>query len=593
MTTVQGQQAGAQDFTRSTVSIQGTTVDAGGRGPQGPGGLSAVFYDLPFFFEGKYTGGEVLYAVPFGRSATWPASAPGSRASCLDESTADEIAVVQIQRKRTSGGNTVTSTIGQVTYTPGSDAGVFTVPTDIDWLPDDMLIVVAPVTADATLGNISLLLEMTIVAASGDDTGGVTGGQPGPAGPPGENGTNGTDGTNGTNGTDGAPGRSGTNPALINFKISNTPVLTALIAAGLTSYEHFQVNIFGDSYPAGYMAINGQALVGARPFAWPAAFAAQLRAMGCNAKADWAVGDAGCTTLGYGDSIDNVLAYDARLSVTGTTKLLAGFNGLGGSMWWLQNVGDTLTFTPDNAFNEVSLIDADSTVDVGEGTFAVSFDGGATHAFTQDHNTILGPKKYTFAAPEGTLAVTLISISGNTFMSAIGTRDNTRGGIDVINTGIAGGELAVIAQAPTTAGDGATWNTMATLPQLLGAESKHISGINGWFNDRNAGRPIGDVQDSLMELIQALKPYGDVIYFTYAPLSTDVIDQETYDQWTDAMLVTCAAQDIPVIDLRQVLAPYDVMNAVGTMGDPIHMNKMGQVLPAMLLLEAAKLARTA
>lgn len=372
--------------------------------------------------------------------------------------------------------------------------------------------------------------------------------------------------------------------AFKNFLQSNTKTLAAAVGRAGAGTARARLVCIGDSYPAGYTAGGTDDLVGARPFAFPSQLAKLLTAQGLNARADYAVGDGGTTTLGLGDALAPVIAYDARLSAGGAAKLLNGFPSLGGSMWWLQGPGDKVTFTPGKAFDTVDLLTANNTAAGANGQFAVSFDGGTTHAYTVSNSADVSVQHQTYVVPGGVTAnaVTLISTSGLSFFPLVGTRLAASPGLEIINCGIAGGEVATMAATPTTAGDANSWSTRACVKALCDGNALNVILVNGWFNDRTAGQSVPQIQSSLSTMFNEFKNYGDVIYTSYAPLSNASIPQADYDAYTDAAISVALGAGIPVVDLREKLNSYAVNSPLGIYGDGLHLQSAGHAMAARI-----------
>lgn len=360
-----------------------------------------------------------------------------------------------------------------------------------------------------------------------------------------------------------------------NFTPLNTKNLTAMLGRASSSTARGRLIFIGDSFPAGYTAGGQDNLVGARPYAFPSQLANLLTGCGFNARADYAVGDGGITTVGEG-GIEVLPQYDSRISYTGSgVSLLAGFNALGGSMWQLENAGDSYTFTPGKAFDTVEIITAFNTQ--FQGAFTIAFNGGAT-AYTVPNNTSIGVQHLIFVVPGGTTAnsVTLHQATGDGFISSIGTRLSTAPGIEVINCGISGVAVSTLAAAPTVTGDANSWNARAAMKVLCDTNALNAIVVNGWFNDRTAGQTIGQVQQSLMTLFQEFLGYGDVIYTTYLPLDPSVISDGDYWVYQSAAIKTALSCGIPVMELTNRYPPYAVNQPLGFYGDSLHANASGQ-----------------
>lgn len=371
---------------------------------------------------------------------------------------------------------------------------------------------------------------------------------------------------------------------LLNWNQGNTSKITAMMGTGAQSTARSRLAFVGDSYPAGYQANNGQGLLGARPKAFPAQLAGMLATKGFNARADYAVGDGGSTILG--GTITSLEGYDSRLTFTGTgIGLLNSFNALGGSMWQLQDSGDSVTFTPGNSFDTLELVVAFNTS--FQGSFTISFNGGST-AFTVANNPNISVQHLTYTVPGGVTATsaTIKQAVGDTFISLMGTRLSTSTGIEVINCGISGVQVDVLALAPTNTGDTNTWNTRAAALALLDTNATNVTALNGWFNDQSAGQTVEQIQASVQTMITTFKAYGDVFYMSYAPLSLSQISQANYDMYQSAAIAVALQNNIPVIYVPNQLAPYSINQPLGLYGDVLHLNAAGHALIARIIMAA-------
>lgn len=154
------------DFVNITFDLADTTVTAGNYGGAASGGSVSVpyftvddqgrltaaddqtldlFYDVVLFVQGKPTNAELVLRMEVGRAFTLPASLTGSQASARVASTSN----VSFDIKKNG------SSIGSVVFNV-SASGTFTFSTATSFAAGDLLEVVAPSTADATLEDISI-----------------------------------------------------------------------------------------------------------------------------------------------------------------------------------------------------------------------------------------------------------------------------------------------------------------------------------------------------------------------------------------------------------------------------------------------------
>lgn len=366
---------------------------------------------------------------------------------------------------------------------------------------------------------------------------------------------------------------------LHNFTPANTKILRASImhaASGLKRSLHFDV---GDSLPAGYTAGGADNLVGARKFAYPAQQAKMLKTAGLVASADYAVGDGGITIVGEG-GIEVLPQYDPRVTINGSgISLLTGFNALGGSMWQLQNAGDNYIFAPGQPFDTVGIVTAFNTSPGIQGSFTISFDGGAT-AYTVANIADNAPHYLEFAVPAGATAnsVKIGQNAGFAFISLVGTRLSTAPmGMEFVNCGCAGQQIGVLAEAPTTSGDINTWNTRAALVAMCSFDTtiKKTFRLNGWYNDRTNSQTPAQCQAALETMIASLSPLGECYYTGYPPLDPGTIPLADFTTYQAAMFEVALDLGIPYVDYTGKFEPYGVMQPLGIYGDNIHYDGSG------------------
>jgi hypothetical protein len=107
-------------------------------------------FDLGFYFEGLLTNSEKVARYVFNRSVTFPASLTGSNA------TADVASTGTVSFALNKNG----SSIGSVTFTASATA-TFTFASPVTFAAGDVLTVVAPATADASLADVQINLAGT------------------------------------------------------------------------------------------------------------------------------------------------------------------------------------------------------------------------------------------------------------------------------------------------------------------------------------------------------------------------------------------------------------------------------------------------
>lgn len=108
-------------------------------------------YDIGFFFPGKPTNSEVLLRLPFVRDVDFPASLTGSQLKAGIAATAST--VISLQKNAVE--------FGTVTVAISGTTGTFAAASPTSFAAGDILTVVAPATADATLASIGITLKGT------------------------------------------------------------------------------------------------------------------------------------------------------------------------------------------------------------------------------------------------------------------------------------------------------------------------------------------------------------------------------------------------------------------------------------------------
>lgn len=361
--------------------------------------------------------------------------------------------------------------------------------------------------------------------------------------------------------------------AIRNFTLANTVNLRKIRAGGVRG----RILAIGDSFTSGHGS-GGNGLLGQKRGAFAPKLAVMLTGAGVPALADYAVGTGTATS---GVTAANLASYDPRLSFTGASTL-DGYPTLGGMMMAMTSAGDKITFTPGDSFDTVVLLFARNTT--GQGDFTVSVDGGTTTAATIVNNNATDVALTEVAVPAGSRAVTLSKGAGSSYIIAIGTRNSVKPGIEIINAGISGGQVATLAVAAGTGS--AYWNTRACIPKILDANAVNVTLINGWYNDRGASRTVPQVRADLTTLINTAKAYGDVIYVCYPALSTANISAANFATYNDAAIEAAIAAGIPVVDTSKLIPDQAAGNAVGLYADNLHLNNAGYAYPAALLKAA-------
>lgn len=137
--------------TASQFQVVTFTVDQQGRLTAATeSGNIDLFYDYAVFIPSKPTDGQLVTRLEVARAFTLPASLTGSQASARVASTGN----VSFDIKRNG------SSIGSVVFNV-SASGTFTFASGVTFAAGDLLELVAPATADATLEDISITLVGT------------------------------------------------------------------------------------------------------------------------------------------------------------------------------------------------------------------------------------------------------------------------------------------------------------------------------------------------------------------------------------------------------------------------------------------------
>lgn len=105
-------------------------------------------YDVSFFMQALMENDEELFRMIATRPFTLPVSATGSLANCRQRPNLTT--VVSLYKN--------TELIGTVTFSPGSNAGVFSVPGTTEFLAGDILRLHGPALADGALRDVSVTL---------------------------------------------------------------------------------------------------------------------------------------------------------------------------------------------------------------------------------------------------------------------------------------------------------------------------------------------------------------------------------------------------------------------------------------------------
>jgi hypothetical protein len=132
--------------TGATGATGAASTAVGPTGPTGPIGIS--YYDIGLFYSGAPQSSAVLMRFVTPRAFTLPTNLPGSSAQSGINATTTTVFNI-----RKNG-----STVGTMTFIVNNASASFTLSTSVSFIAGDMLEVIAPVVADATLADISMTL---------------------------------------------------------------------------------------------------------------------------------------------------------------------------------------------------------------------------------------------------------------------------------------------------------------------------------------------------------------------------------------------------------------------------------------------------
>jgi hypothetical protein len=142
----------AGTITIGATSGTSITVGRSGQNLTLPGNVLGVAYDVAIFFPSKPSGSQVIARIVATRGFSLPSSFTTSRASAIAAATAST--VFDIQKNGSS--------IGSATFAASATTATFS-GTGGSFAAGDVLAIVAPASADATLADISFTLAGTRV----------------------------------------------------------------------------------------------------------------------------------------------------------------------------------------------------------------------------------------------------------------------------------------------------------------------------------------------------------------------------------------------------------------------------------------------
>lgn len=119
-------------------------------------GATSSIFDAISYLDGKPNGSQVMLSALIPQAVTFPVGLAGSFATSSG-SNATASTVFTINRIRAG----VTTALGTITFAAGASTGTFSFATAQTLLAGDILQVIAPATADASLSNVNIALVGT------------------------------------------------------------------------------------------------------------------------------------------------------------------------------------------------------------------------------------------------------------------------------------------------------------------------------------------------------------------------------------------------------------------------------------------------
>jgi hypothetical protein len=362
----------------------------------------------------------------------------------------------------------------------------------------------------------------------------------------------------------------------INFTALNTAQMAAMMAGGTHGY----IITSGDSWPAGFGSGGGSGNNGSRIKGLTGQLVASLIKRGIRARYSSYCG----TGIGPGaPTASNAALWHGNSTYIGAAAFLSsgGFDALGAFLTSIINAGtDGLDLNFQQPFDTVDTLYA---LNTSHGTMTLAADGGAVQQSIST-NAAAG-MGFSSVTVNGLNTLNIRNTGANIYPCAFVLRDSTKPGINVLNASVGGMTLQTLAVDPATAGGTKTWAARAGLTALLNGvgSAKKVVLLNGWYNDRSAGRTLVQARADLATLITTIKAAGgEPWYIGYSHLSPASITSADFNSWYDGMLAQCIASDIPAIDLRPTRESFNYGNQVGLYYDALHNNALGSADAAEL-----------
>lgn len=378
-----------------------------------------------------------------------------------------------------------------------------------------------------------------------------------------------------------------TNLAMVNWKRSNTLQIRAALAGAASNDFRSRFLFVPDSMMAGTQSANN-GLVGARAKGWIRQLAAMLTAAGYQADENWSMGTGGNGTLA------TISTYDPRITFGSATTLNGAYPGMAGGHWatGTDAVNGWVKHTAIKAFDTVDLLYMRAT---GTGSLKVQ-DQAATvvnAAFSTTGGNSAQEASFTFAA--NSTAAQFTTTGTNCMIAGIGTRNAASPGIEMLNAGISGINLAYETVNPATGNNFA--GPQIAMPALLGSSTKNVVFTGGGYNDINSfGQTLEQTKTILRNHLTFLKSIAsapDIVWMGYPRFATGPGGMDP-DLFADSLQNIAVNEfDIPAIDQRKVQEPAATAIALGLMNaDGLHYRAGGQANMAKMVFDALMFSRS-
>jgi hypothetical protein len=355
----------------------------------------------------------------------------------------------------------------------------------------------------------------------------------------------------------------------VNFSKTNTAQLAALMAGGVHGY----LITAGDSWPAGFGAGGGSGNNGSRIKGLTGQLVTSLIKRGIRTRYSSYCG----TGIGPGaPTAANAALWHGNSTYIGSAAFLSsgGFDALGAFLTSIITAGtDGLDLNFLQPFDTVDTLYA---LNTSHGTMTLAADGGAVQQSISNNGA--AGMGFSSVTVNGLNTLNIRNTGSNIYPCAFILRDSTKPGINILNASVGGMTLQTLAVDPATGGGTKTWAARAGLTSLLNGvgSAKKVVLLNGWYNDRSAGRTLAQAKADLATLISTIKAAGgEPWYIGYSHLSPASIIASDFHAWYDGLMAQCIASDIPAIDLRPARESFNFGSQAGLYYDALHNNALG------------------